>query len=72
MTIQTEDAALQVRQHQGPVTIGPARTTRSSWRAATSARSSASGTSTTTPTDDSVNVRLRPEHWRTYDFAKVL
>ena len=24
------------------------------------------------PTADTVTVRLRPEHWRTFDFAKVL
>jgi hypothetical protein len=24
------------------------------------------------PTDSTVLVRLRPEHWRTFDFAKVL
>lgn len=72
MTIQTEDPPYKYASLEGPVTIVPAAhdplelATRylgpelGQWYADNS------------PTEGNVNVRLRPEHWRTHDFAKSL
>jgi PPOX class probable F420-dependent enzyme len=72
MTIQTETPPYKYASIEGPVTIGPAThdplvlatrylgTELGQWYAESRAD------------PDSINVRLRPEHWRTYDFAKVL
>jgi Pyridoxamine 5'-phosphate oxidase len=72
LTVQTETAPYQYVSVEGPVLLEPANhddllmATRylgaevGAWYAEHNPR-----------TDDSVTVRLRPERWRTFDFAKL-
>jgi PPOX class probable F420-dependent enzyme len=72
LTVQTETAPYQYVSVEGPVVLEPANhddlamATRylgaelGAWYAEHNPR-----------TDDSVTVRLRPERWRTFDFAKL-
>lgn len=72
LTVQTEAAPYQYVSVEGPVVLEPANhddvgmATRylgaeiGAWYAEHNPR-----------TDDSVTVRLRPERWRTFDFAKL-
>jgi PPOX class probable F420-dependent enzyme len=72
MTIQTEEPPYKYASIEGPVTVVPAShdplelasrylgPELGQWYVENSAD------------PDAVNVRLRPEHWRTYDFAKAL
>ena len=72
MTIQTEDPPYKYASIEGPVTIGPPTHDRSSWPAATSAPELGQWYVGQRADEGTVDVRLRPEHWRTHDFAKAL
>ena len=72
MTIQTEDPPYKYASIEGPVTIVPAAhdplVLASRYLGPELGRWYVDNQADA----DAVNVRLRPEHWRTYDFAKVL
>lgn len=73
LTVQTEIAPYRYVCVEGPVTVAP--TTRDAFIMAERylgpelGRWYADANPTTT---DSVSVRLTPEHWRTFDFGKLL
>jgi hypothetical protein len=72
MTVQTEAAPYQYVSIEGPVVLEPAMHDElalasrylgdelGAWYVEQNPR-----------TDDSLTIRLRPEHWRTFDFAKL-
>ena len=72
MTIQTEEPPYKYASIEGPVTIVPAvhdpLVLASRYLGPELGRWYVDNQADV----DAVNVRLRPEHWRTYDFAKVL
>ncbi|MEQ1786906.1 MAG: pyridoxamine 5'-phosphate oxidase family protein [Acidimicrobiales bacterium] len=72
MTIQTEEPPYKYASIEGPVTIGPA--THDPLELASRYLGPELGQwyVDNTPSEGSVNVRLRPEHWRTHDFGKSL
>ena len=72
MTIQTETAPYKYASIEGPVSIGPP--THDRLELATRYLGDELGQYyvDNTPSEGSVEVRLRPEHWRTHDYAKGL
>lgn len=73
LTVQTETPPYQYVSVEGPVAIGPA--THDGLEMASRYLGPELGqwyVDQNPATDASVTVRLTPEHWRTYDFAKVL
>jgi len=73
MAVQTEAPPYQYLSVEGSVTIGPSDhdpfVMASRYLGAELGRWYADENPAT---DDTVEVRLHPEHWRTYDFSKVL
>lgn len=73
LTVQSEVPPYQYVSVEGPVALGPA--THDSLELASRYLGPELGqwyVDQNPGTDASVTVRLIPEHWRTYDFAKVL
>jgi PPOX class probable F420-dependent enzyme len=73
LTVQTETAPYRYVSIEGPATIGPV--THDSLALASRYLGDELGrwyADNNPPTEDSVTVRITPEHWRTYDYAKVL
>ena len=72
LTIQTEEPPYKYASIEGPVTIGPA--THDPLELASRYLGPELGQwyVENTSTEGAVNARLRPEHWRTHDFAKSL
>jgi PPOX class probable F420-dependent enzyme len=73
LTVQTETAPYRYVSVEGPVTIGPP--THDPLELAVRYLGPELGqwyVDTNPTTDATVTVRLRPEHWRTHDFAKLL
>lgn len=73
ITVQTETAPYQYVSVEGPITIGPV--THDPLELASRYLGPELGqwyVDNNPTTDDTRTVRLRPEHWRTFDFNKVL
>lgn len=73
LTVQTEDPPYRYVSVEGPVELGPA--SHDSLELATRYLGQELGqwyVEQNPSTEASVTVRLTPEHWRTYDFSKVL
>ncbi len=72
LTVQTETAPYKYVSVEGPVVVGPA--SHDALAMATRYLGEELGAwyvEQDPPTADSVTIRLRPEHWRTFDFAKL-
>lgn len=72
LTVQTETAPYQYVSIEGPVVLEPA--THDELALATRYLGTELGAwyvEHNPRTDDSLTVRLRPEHWRTFDFTKL-
>ena len=72
LTVQTEAAPYKYVSVEGPVVLEPA--SHDALAMATRYLGEELGTwyvEQDPPTADSVTIRLRPEHWRTFDFAKL-
>jgi hypothetical protein len=72
LTIQTEDPPYKYASIEGPVTIGPAAHDRFELASRYLGAELGQWYVDNTPSDGTVDLRLRPEHWRTHDFAKAL
>ncbi len=73
LTVQTETAPYQYVSVEGPVALAPSQ--ESALALATRYLGDEFGqwyADNNPPTDDTVHVQLRPEHWRTFDFNKLL
>jgi hypothetical protein len=73
LTVQTEAPPYQYVSVEGPVTLGPA--SHDSLELASRYLGAELGqwyVDQNPSTDATTTVRLIPEHWRTYDFSKVL
>ena len=73
LTVQTETAPYRYVSIEGPASIGPA--THDPLELASRYLGPKLGqwyVDTNPTTEDTVTVRIHPEHWRTYDFAKML
>ena len=72
MTIQTESPPYKFASIEGPVTIVPAAHDPLELSTRYLGEELGRWYADNNPVDGSVNVRLRPEHWRTHDFGKSL
>ena len=72
MTIQTETPPYKYASIEGPVTIGPAALDRLELATRYLGPELGQWYVDSTAGEELVEVRLRPEHWRTHDFAKAL
>jgi len=72
MTIQTETAPYKYASIEGPVSIGPLALDRLELATRYLGDELGQYYVDNTPSEGSVEVRLRPEHWRTHDYAKGL
>lgn len=75
LTAQTEAPPYQYVSVEGPITIGPHPAADDGYALAARYLGPDFGrmyADANPPTADTVEVRLRPEHWRTFDFAKLL
>ena len=72
MTIQTEEAPYKYASIEGPVTIGPHALDRLTLASRYLGPELAAWYVESTAGEELVEVRLRPEHWRTHDFTKTL
>jgi hypothetical protein len=72
MTIQSEEPPYKYVSVEGPVTIGPATHDPLVLASRYLGPELGQWYVDNNGDVDGINVRLRPEHWRTYDFAKVL
>jgi len=72
LTVQTETAPYQYVSVEGPVVLEPANHDDLAMAARYLGDDLGAWYAEHNPrTDDSMTVRLRPEHWRTFDFAKL-
>lgn len=73
LTVQTEAAPYQYVSVEGPVTIAPAHHDGLALASRYLGADFGKWYNDTNPTNAAtVTVTLRPEHWRTFDFAKTL
>jgi hypothetical protein len=72
MTIQTEDPPYKYASMEGPVTIGSATVDRLELASRYLGPELAAWYVENTAEEQVVDLRLRPEHWRTHDFNKAL
>jgi PPOX class probable F420-dependent enzyme len=72
MTIQTEEPPYKYASIEGPVTIVPPALDRLELATRYLGPELGQWYVDSTPSEGLVSVRLRPEHWRTHDFAKAL
>lgn len=73
ITVQTETAPYQYVSMEGPAAIGPASHDPLALASRYLGDELGQWYVDNNPTTaDTVTVRIRPEHWRTFDFAKVL
>jgi PPOX class probable F420-dependent enzyme len=72
LTIQTEDAPYKYASIEGPVTIGPLALDRLELASRYLGPELGQWYVDSTPGEGLVDARLRPERWRTHDFAKAL
>ena len=72
MTIQTEDPPYKFASIEGPVTVGPAAHDPLELASRYLGPELGRWYVDNQAGEDNVNVRLRPEHWRTHDFGKAL
>jgi len=72
MTVQTEAAPYKYASVEGPITIGPPVHDRFEMASRYLGEELAQWYVDNAPTEGTVDVRLRPERWRTHDFAKAL
>ena len=72
MTIQTETPPYKYASVEGPVTIGPSAHDRLTVASRYLGDELGQWYVDNTPSEGQVEVRLRPERWRTHDFAKSI
>ena len=72
MTVQDEAPPYKYLSVEGPVTLEPATDDAFTMASRYLGEELGRWYADENASEDTVIVRLRPEHWRTYDFAKVL
>ena len=72
MTVQTEEAPYKYVSIEGPVRIGPPTHDQLVMATRYLGQELGQWYVDNAPSEGSVEVRLRPEHWRSHDFAKEL